>query len=111
MNHTHSAATVYSVLLFFHSVEEEHEGGTGIGLFLVVAVGEASFVVGLLTSEDLDFIEFANDELDEVGSTLLESGDSISLALFLKLFLDSLQVSLDVSHEGLLVQVDFLESE
>lgn len=84
---------LYSEFLQSHSVDEVHESGTGISLLLVVAVSETSFVVGLLSSEDLDLIELANEELDELSSTLLESWDSLSLSVGLKLLLNALKVS------------------
>ena len=81
-----------SVFLFFHSIGEEKECGTSIGLFFVVAVCETSIKVIAFSCEDLDLIELFKNELNECGCTLLETRDSICSSLFLKLSLKFLDV-------------------
>ena len=78
----------FSVLLLLHAVEEEVEGGTLVSLLLHQAVGEAGIPVLTLTGEDLDLVPLANKVLDELGGTLLETSNAISLTFSLKLFFD-----------------------
>jgi hypothetical protein len=47
----------YSIFFFFHSVKEEEECWTGVGLFFVIAVSETSFHIVVLSRENLDFIK------------------------------------------------------
>lgn len=81
-----------SVFLFDHSVPEEQESWTSIGLFFVIAVCETSIKVISFSCEDLHFIELFKNELHKLGCSLLKHWDSFSLALLFKLSLNFLDI-------------------
>ena len=97
-----------SEFLLLHAVVEEQEGWV---LLTVLGVGESetSLNVHALTGEDLEFIEFSHYEFNHLGGTLLEIGNSVLLSVLLEPADNSLQVSLDHSHNILLCKGHLLE--
>jgi hypothetical protein len=100
-----------SELLFLHAVGEEEESGGFIGLFFLPAHGDTGFHIEGGANVELEFSVDSTDELDGLGGTLLEVLDSGFLAVLLEVADGSLEVSLDVGHEVLLGELNFLEVE
>ena len=106
------AGVMGSELLLTEAVLKEEESGALVGLLLLVGEAESALEVVLLTSENLELVELAGNELDNLGGTLLELGDALGLAEVVELGNDLGQVALGPEHEVLLGEaLDFLEIE
>ena len=66
-----------SELLSLHSVNEEKEGWTLISLLLLVGETKSTIHIDGLAGEDLELVEFADDELDSLSGSLLEVWDTV----------------------------------
>ena len=101
-----------SEFLLTEAILEEEEGGALIGLLLLVGEAESTLEIVLLTGEDLELVELTGNELDDLGGTLLELGDALSLAELVELGSDLGEVALGPGHEVLLGEaLDLLEVE
>ena len=106
------AVLLGSELLLTEAILEEEECGALICLLLLVGEAESALEVVLLTSENLELVELASNELDHLGGALLELGDALSLAKVVELGSDLGQVALGPHHEVLLGEaLDLLEIE
>ena len=88
-----------SVLHLLKTVLEEEESGALIFLLLLVGEAESTLVVHLVTNEELELVEFASDQLDELGGALLEERDTLLLTLFGKFGDDLGEVASSPLHE------------
>ena len=101
-----------SVLLCQKAISEEEEGGALVLLFLLVGEAESALVVHGAAGEKLHLREFASNELDELGGTLLELGDTFGLAELGELGGDLTEVGSSPGHELSLGEaLDLLELE
>lgn len=81
------------------TVSEEEESGALILLLLLVGEADSAIVVLPLASVQLELVELAGNELDQLGGALLESRNALLLAELGELGHGLLEVATSPGHE------------